>query len=432
MSVLKGVVLVGGPSVGTRFRPLSMDCPKPLFPIAGTPMIYHHVAALAQLSGMKEIILIGFFDQAIFDRFLMEIQIEFPGVSIRYLREYSALGTGGGLYHFRDEILRGDPDHIFVLNADVASSFPLAEVLAFHKEKSAIGTIMGMHVPRSDVHKYGCVVVHPTTQEVSHFVEKPETFISDIISCGIYVFDKNIFPVFQTAVARRREREIEEGISSRTPDERIRLEQDVLNFLAGEGKLFAHIIDTSVNFWMQIKTGSSLIPANREYLQHFRQSNPKRLSTGQKFSPSDVAKALATGVVLPQHPEYISPVYIHPTAVVHPTAKIGPNVSIGPRALVGPGVRIRDSIVLDNTEVKHDSILVNSVIGWETKIGAWARVEGAPGEASTYNATSKGFKIPSACIVGKDVFIADEIVVRNCIVLPHKEIRSSVHNEILM
>ena len=46
----------------------------------------------------------------------------------------------------------------------------------------AIGTLFGIHVERSQVHKYGCVVVHPETNEVSHFVEKPETFISDIIS----------------------------------------------------------------------------------------------------------------------------------------------------------------------------------------------------------------------------------------------------------
>ena len=34
---VKGVILVGGPSRGTRFRPISLYNPKPLFPIAGTP-----------------------------------------------------------------------------------------------------------------------------------------------------------------------------------------------------------------------------------------------------------------------------------------------------------------------------------------------------------------------------------------------------------
>lgn len=84
--VLKGVILVGGPSVGTRFRPLSMDVPKPLFPIAGNALIYHHVVALSKVPGMKEILLIGFFETSVFDRFLSEVQIEFPSISIKCVR----------------------------------------------------------------------------------------------------------------------------------------------------------------------------------------------------------------------------------------------------------------------------------------------------------------------------------------------------------
>ena len=37
--MVKGLIVVGGHSKGTRFRPLSLDCPKPLFPIGGRPMI---------------------------------------------------------------------------------------------------------------------------------------------------------------------------------------------------------------------------------------------------------------------------------------------------------------------------------------------------------------------------------------------------------
>ena len=90
----KGIILVGGPSVGTRFRPLSMDYPKPLFPIAGHPIIYHHVAALAKISGMKEIYLIGFFDNSVFDGFLKEAQAEFPFIHIKYkVSSNSVLGN---------------------------------------------------------------------------------------------------------------------------------------------------------------------------------------------------------------------------------------------------------------------------------------------------------------------------------------------------
>ena len=31
--------------IGTRFRPLSLELPKPLFPIGGFPVVYHHIEA---------------------------------------------------------------------------------------------------------------------------------------------------------------------------------------------------------------------------------------------------------------------------------------------------------------------------------------------------------------------------------------------------
>ena len=75
MSNLKGIILVGGHSSGTRFRPLSMETPKPLFPIANKPLIYHHISALAKVPDMKEILIIGFYESTVFDRFLNEIQV---------------------------------------------------------------------------------------------------------------------------------------------------------------------------------------------------------------------------------------------------------------------------------------------------------------------------------------------------------------------
>lgn len=36
--------------LGTRFRPLSLQLPKPLFPIAGVPLIEHHIEQLSKVS----------------------------------------------------------------------------------------------------------------------------------------------------------------------------------------------------------------------------------------------------------------------------------------------------------------------------------------------------------------------------------------------
>ncbi|RIB09955.1 nucleotide-diphospho-sugar transferase [Gigaspora rosea] len=60
--IYKAVILLGGPSHGTRFRPLSLNIPKPLFPIARHPIIWYHLDALSKVEGLKEVLLIGFYE----------------------------------------------------------------------------------------------------------------------------------------------------------------------------------------------------------------------------------------------------------------------------------------------------------------------------------------------------------------------------------
>ncbi|KAG5460731.1 MAG: nucleotide-diphospho-sugar transferase, partial [Olpidium bornovanus] len=427
--VLKAVVLVGGPSRGTRFRPLSLNVPKPLFPVAGHPVVYHHIAALSRVPHLVEILIIGFFEDSVFAGFVESVNSEF-GVPVRYLREFQALGTAGGLYHFRDEILRGHPSHFYVLHADVCSSFPLVPMLEFHKTHQGLCSILGTKVPRDMAHRYGCLVVKPgtTNGEIMHYAEKPETFISDLISCGVYLFStEKVFSAIKKALEQKTEEDSVHGSAdhhdhntfSGSPAslpaldsgsvQTVKLEQDLLRPLAADGKLF--VFETK-DFWRQIKTAGSAIPANSLYLQQYQKTNPDVL-----------AKPNVNGLQIE------GAVWIHPTAKVDPTAKLGPNVSIGPRCVIGRGVRIREAIVLDNVEVKPNSLIVYSVIGWNSRIGCWARVEGSPPSMYNTAVTQNGKKIESITILAKDVVVADEVVIRNCIVLPNKELRNSFHSE---
>ena len=77
---------------GTRFRPLSLDIPKPLFPIAGFPIVQHHIEACSRVDGLREILLIGFFQPTEqLNRFIREMKEQFK-IQIRYLQEYTLLG----------------------------------------------------------------------------------------------------------------------------------------------------------------------------------------------------------------------------------------------------------------------------------------------------------------------------------------------------
>ncbi|KAG9292846.1 hypothetical protein G9A89_016208 [Geosiphon pyriformis] len=406
----KAVILVGGPSRGTSFRPLSLNVPKPLFPVAGHPIIWHHLEALSKVEGLREVLLVGFYEDSVFSSFLEEAAREFPKVNVRYLREYTSLGTAGGIYHFRDQIMRGDLDQFFVLNGDVACNFPLNDMMKFHHTHRGLCTILGTKVAREDANKFGCLAAKPDSNEVLHYVEKPETFISNLISCGIYLFDCAVFEEMKKAMLIKKANASQDLSQDH---DKLRLEQDLFGPLTEIRKLYVYVTS---GFWMQIKMAGSAVPVNTLYLQQYAQTDPNRLA---KNNP-DVG------------PEIVGNVYIHPTAIVDPRSKIGPNVTIGPRAIIGKGVRIKHSIILDNAEIKNNSCVLHSIIGWDSKVGIWARVEGTPTTNYQTTITENGVKVQSVTILAKEVVVKDETIIRNCIVLPHKELKDSYHNEILM
>lgn len=383
--------------------------------------------AISKVPEIKEVFFIGYYEENVFRDLIKDSSREFPQIKIQYLREYQALGTAGGLYHFRDAILKGKPDRFFVLNSDVCCSFPLSNMLNLFDTKDADALILGTRVSDDAANHFGCIVPDPHTNRVLHYVEKPESHISNLINCGVYLFATDaIFPSIKSAIKRRTERprmisypssENLEASFVADPDEDgektevIRLEQDILSDLADTNRFYVY---ETKDFWRQIKTAGSAVPANALYLQKAFQSQSEEL-----------AKPSAT---------IVPPVFIHPTAKVDPTAKLGPNVSIGPKVVVGAGARIKESIVLDEAEIKHDACVLYSIVGWNSRVGAWARVEGTPLPITTHNTSviKNGVKVQSITILGKEVGVSDEVRVQNCICLPYKELKRDVTNEVIM
>lgn len=393
--------------------------------MAGHPIIWHCLSSVARVPVIQEVYIIGYYDESVFRDFIKDSAKEFPSITIRYLREYQALGTAGGLYHFRDAILKGRPDRLFVLNADVCCSFPLAEMLKLSVERDAEAVILGTRVSDDAASNFGCIVSDAHTRRVLHYVEKPESHISNLINCGVYLFSTEaIFPSIRSAIKRRLDRPArllsypssdnletynmpaagaaDDDDEEERKNEVIRLEQDILGDMADSKQFYVY---ETKDFWRQIKTAGSAVPANALYLQKAWQSESDEL-----------AKPSAN---------IVPPVFIHPTAQVHPTAKLGPNVSIGPRVTVGAGARIKESIVLEDSEIKHDACVLYSIIGWGSRVGAWARVEGTPTPVNSHSTSiiKNGVKVQSITILGKDCGVGDEVRVQNCVCLPYKELK---------
>nr|KAJ0209674.1 hypothetical protein LSAT_V11C400186690 [Lactuca sativa] len=335
------VIMVGGPTKGTRFRPLSLNIPKPLFPLAGQAMVHHPISACKKIPNLAQIYLIGFYEEREFALYVSSISNELK-VPIKYLKEDKPHGSAGGLYNFRDLILEDNPSHIFLLNCDVCCTFPLPEMLEAHKKYGGMGTILVIKVSPESADQFGELVADPNSNELLHYTEKPETFVSDRINCGVYVFTPEIFTAIQGVSTQRKDRanlrrqssfEALQSATRSLPANFVRLDQDILSPLAGKKQLY--IYETR-DFWEQIKTPGMSLKCSGLYLSLFRYTSPHLLTEGDGSKSATI----------------LGDVYIHPSAKVHPTAKIGPNVSISANARIGAGVRLINCIVLDDVEIK--------------------------------------------------------------------------------
>ena len=110
---------------------------------------------------------------------------------------------------------------------------------------------------------------------------------------------------------------------------------------------------------------------------------------------------------------------------------MGPNVTLCKGVRVGPGVRIRNSIILDNVEIKDHACIINSIVGWNSIVAQWDRIEGNivdDRDNDAYDSNGYG----GITIFAEGVKAGPEICIRNCIVLPHKELYQNYSNSILL
>ncbi len=177
------VIMAGG--MGKRLRPHTENCPKPLLPVAGKPML-EHIIERAKLEGFSRFVLaIHYLGHMIEDHFGNGVNL---GVKIEYLREPSPLGTAGAL-----SLLNPLPDAPFlVTNGDVITDIHYGELLDFHVRHDAAAT-MAVRVHEWQ-HPFG--VVQTEGIEIVGFEEKPVA--RSHINAGVYVLDSEALSLLET------------------------------------------------------------------------------------------------------------------------------------------------------------------------------------------------------------------------------------------
>lgn len=179
------IIMAGG--MGSRLRPHTENCPKPLLPVAGKPML-EHIIERAKLEGFSNFVLaIHYLGHMIEDYFGNGERME---VRIDYLREQSPLGTAGAL-----GLLNPRPQAPFVVtNGDVITDIHYGELLDFHIRHNATAT-MAVRVHEWQ-HPFG--VVQTQGVDIVGFEEKPVA--RSHINAGVYALEPDALSVLSADV----------------------------------------------------------------------------------------------------------------------------------------------------------------------------------------------------------------------------------------
>jgi dTDP-glucose pyrophosphorylase len=174
------VIMAGGQ--GTRLRPHTANCPKPMLPVDGKPML-EILLEQCIASGFKQFYLsVNYLREQIIDHFEDGARW---GVSVDYLIEDEPLGTAGSL-----QLLPGTVQEPFlVMNGDVLTRLNPSRLLRFHSENNAAATLC----VREHVLTLPFGVVQTKGVELAGFEEKPS--YRQLVNAGIYVVNPQLLPL---------------------------------------------------------------------------------------------------------------------------------------------------------------------------------------------------------------------------------------------
>jgi NDP-sugar pyrophosphorylase family protein len=131
---MKAMILAAG--LGTRLRPLTNTIPKPLLPIAGTPLIVWNLLLLKR-HGFHDVVINLHHLGPMIEKVLGNGSRY--GLRIIYSREPMILGTGGGLKQAEPHFFG---ESVLVLNGDTLVDLDLSALWMFHQQRGAIATLV--------------------------------------------------------------------------------------------------------------------------------------------------------------------------------------------------------------------------------------------------------------------------------------------------
>lgn len=301
---MQAVIIAGGK--GTRLRPLTYDCPKPMLPLFDRPFLAWLIERCRQ-AGIVDILLnVHYQAQQVIDYFGTGDRF---GVQIRYLQESSPLDTAGAV-KLAEPWFTGEP--LLIFNADILTDLDLVKLTEFHHQHQAQVTLALTPVP--DITPFGLVELDQD-QQVLAFREKPSPDQAAIylaqgintINAGTYVIEPSLFQPYPAGAPLSFERVFFPEV------------------LAQGAKVFGYVHQ---GYWLDLGTPHKYWQAHQDILAG--------------LIPYDfAAQAHSPGI-------WLSPsATVDPQAQLHPPCFVGDRVWIGAKAVIPPHTVIRANSVID-------------------------------------------------------------------------------------
>lgn len=314
---------------GSRLRPHTLTIPKPLIPVAGTPIVHRLVTDIVTVLN-EEIEEIAFIlgDPAFFGDEVVENLKELAsklGAKASIYRQLDPKGTGHAIM-CAEPSLRG-PAVIAYADTLIRAKFDL--------DKEADSVIWTKQVDNPSA--YGVVKMNERN-EITELVEKPETYVSDQAVIGIYYFrevgdlKKELQYVLDNDIIHGGEYQINDGIKR----------------MMAQGKIFK---TGTVDEWMDCGNKEVTVETNTRMLGFLA-------SDGEHLVSENISTENAT---------IIAPCSIADGVVLK-------NSTVGPYVSVGKGTIIENSTV-KNTIIQTQSVIKNATLD-NAMIGNFVHFDG--------------------------------------------------------
>ena len=281
-----------------------------------------------------------------------------------------------------------NPEYVLILSGDHIYKMDYEVMLDFHKANNAEVTIAVMPVPMEEASRFG-IMIADENHRITEFEEKPEHPRSNLASMGIYIFN------WKT---------LKEALIAMADQPALDFGKHVIPYCHEKGApLYAYEF---TGYWKDVGTLSSYWEANMELIDIVPEFNLYeeywKIYTKSEIQPPDyiAADSVVERSIIGEGSEVYGEVY---------------NSVIGCGVTIGKGTVIRDSIIMNQTqigegcEINKAIIAENVVVGNQVKLGVGEEAENdtAP-HIYNHGLVTIGEKsvIPDGISVGKNSVIS--------------------------